>query len=79
MSTTSRNPTPYAGTRNDVTRYEIWRLPAVEGEESFGSVALVADIDAKSDLTQQMGDQISDWRDALSDDDRHPWPRRPNR
>ena len=70
------NPTPPAGTRNGVTRYEVWRLPAVEGEPGFVSVALVADIDAKGDLMQQMDEHISDWRDNLSDDSRHPWQRR---
>lgn len=70
------NPTPPAGTRQGVTRYEVWRLPAVEGEPGFVSVALVADIDAKGDLMQQMDDHINEWRDALSDDDRHPWRRR---
>lgn len=67
------NPTPPVGTRNGVTRYEVWRLPAVEGEPGFVSVALVADIDAKGDLMQQMDERIGEWRDTLSDDGRHPW------
>ncbi len=67
------NPTPPAGTRNGVTRYEVWRLPAVEGEPGFVSVALVADIDAKGDLMQQMDEQIREWRDNLSDDSRCHW------
>lgn len=66
------NPTPPAGTRQGVTRYEVWRLPAVEGEPGFVSVALVADIDAKGDLMQQMDEHINQWRDGLSDDDRYP-------
>jgi hypothetical protein len=70
------NPTPPAGTKNGVTRYEVWRLPAVEREPGFVSVALVADIDAKGDLMDQMDEHISKWRDNLSDDDRHPWRRR---
>ncbi len=70
------NPTPPAGTRQGVTRYEVWRLPAVEGEPGFVSVALVADIDAKGDLMQQMDDYIDEWRDALLDDDRPFWRRR---
>jgi hypothetical protein len=73
------NPTPPAGTRNGVTRYEVWRLPAVEGEPGFVSVALVADIDAKGDLMDQMDEHISEWRDKLSDDDRHSWRRRRRR
>ncbi|WP_068074356.1 endodeoxyribonuclease RusA [Novosphingobium lentum] len=72
-------PTPPAGTRNGVTRYEVWRLPAVEGEPGFVSVALVADIDAKGDLMRQMDDQISEWRDNLSNDGRPSWRRRRRR
>lgn len=70
------NPTPPAGTRNGVTRYEVWRLPAVEDEPGFVSVALVADIDAKGDLMDQMDEHISEWRDNLADDGRSPWRRR---
>lgn len=70
------NPTPPAGTRNGVTRYEVWRLPAVKDEPGFVSVALVADIDAKGDLMDQMDEHISAWRDKLSDDSRLPWQRR---
>lgn len=70
------NPTPPAGTRNGVTRYEVWRLPAVEGEPGFVSVALVADIDAKGDLMDQIDEHISEWRDNLSDDGRPSWRRR---
>jgi hypothetical protein len=73
------NPTPPAGTRQGVTRYEVWRLPAVEDEPGFVSVALVADIDAKGDLMQQMDDHIDKWRDKLSDDGRHPRRRRRRR
>lgn len=70
------NPTPPAGTRNGVTRYEVWRLPAVEDEPGFVSVALVADIDAKGDLMDQVDEHISEWRDKLSDDGRPSWRRR---
>lgn len=70
------NPTPPAGTRNGVTRYEVWRLPAVEDEPGFVSVALVADIDAKGDLMDQMDRHITEWRDNLSDAGRPPWGRR---
>ena len=70
------NPLPPAGTRNGVTRYEVWRLPAVDNEPGFVSVALVADIDAKGDLMAQMDEQIREWRKNLSEDDRHPWRRR---
>lgn len=70
------NPTPPVGTRNGVTRYEAWRLPAVEGEPGFVSVALVADIDAKGDLMDQMDEHISRWSDEVSDERRHSWRRR---
>ncbi len=70
------NPTPPAGTRNGVTRYEAWRLPAVEGEPGFVSVALVADIDAKGDLMDQMDEHISRRSDEVSDERRHSWRRR---
>jgi hypothetical protein len=69
------NPTPPAGTKNGVTRYEVWRLPAVEDEPGFVSVALVADIDAKGDLMEQMDDHIGEWEKNLSDDRHHPWRR----
>lgn len=70
------NPTPPVGTRNGVTRYEVWRLPAVEDEPGFVSVALVADIDAKGDLMDQMDEHIREWREKLSDDGRPSWRRR---
>jgi len=69
------NPTPPRGTREGITRYEVWRLPAVEGEPGLVSVALVADCDAKGDLMEQIDDHISDWQDTLSEGDRHPWQR----
>jgi hypothetical protein len=70
------NPTPPVGTRNGVTRYEAWRLPAVDGEAGFASVALVADIDAKGDLMDRMDEHISKWSDQLSVDSRRSWRRR---
>jgi len=70
------NPTPPVGTRNGVTRYEAWRLPAAENEPGFVSVALVADIDAKGDLMDQMDEHISKWSDEVPGDSRHPWRRR---
>jgi hypothetical protein len=69
------NPTPPAGTRNGVTRYEVWRLPAVE-EPGFVSVALVADTDPKPDLMGQVERYIRDWQESLTDDRRPPWRRR---
>jgi hypothetical protein len=69
------NPTPPAGTKNGVTRYEVWRLPAAEDEPGFVSVALVADIDAKGDLMEQMDEHIGEWEKNLSDDRHPPWRR----
>ncbi|TPL35751.1 hypothetical protein FJ947_13235 [Mesorhizobium sp. B2-4-8] len=70
------NPTPPAGTKNGVTRYEVWRLPAVENEPGFVSAALVADMDAKPDLVGQMDECIRDWQEKLRGDRRYPWRRR---
>lgn len=73
------NPTPPAGTRNGVTRYEVWRLPAVEDQPGFVSVALVADMDATGDIMEQVDESIDEWRDTLQNDDRRPWRRRRRR
>lgn len=67
--------TPPAGTKSGVTRYEVWRLPAVEDEPGFVSVALVADVDAKGGLMRQMDEQINEWRVNLSDNRGHTWRR----
>ncbi|MDB6147822.1 MAG: endodeoxyribonuclease RusA [Spartobacteria bacterium] len=66
------NPTPPAGTRNGVTRYEVWRLPAVPDEPGFVSVALVADMDAKPDLMGQMDQLIRGWQKNLTGDSDRP-------
>lgn len=52
------NPTPPAGTKSGVTRYEAWRLPAVANEPGFVSVALIADVDAKGDLMDEVDERI---------------------
>lgn len=70
------NPTPPAGTKYGVTRYEVWRLPAVENEPGFVSVALVADMDAKPDLMGHMDECIRDWQENLHGDRRYPLRRR---
>lgn len=44
------NPTPPVSTKWGVTRYEVWRLPPIENEPGFVSVAIVADVDATGDL-----------------------------
>lgn len=44
------NPTPPVSTKWGVTRYEVWRLPPIEDEPGFVSVAIVADVDATGDL-----------------------------
>ena len=65
------NPTPPTGTKWGVSRYEAWRLPAVAGEPGFVSVALVADMDAKGDLMDQVDKNIMRWSDERSGDRRH--------
>ncbi len=55
------NPTPPPGTRSGVTRYEAWRLPAVPGETGFVSVALIADVDARGDLMDEVDERIKKW------------------
>jgi hypothetical protein len=69
------NPTPPPGTKSGVTRYEAWRLPAVEDAPGFVSVALVADVDGKGDLMDQVDNYIRKWIDERSGDSRHPWRR----
>ncbi len=72
-------PTPSAGTpagtKNGVTRYEVWRLPALKNEAGFVSVALTADMDAKPDLMGQMDECIRDWQERLTNDRRPSWRR----
>ena len=58
------NPTPPAGTRNGVTRYEVWRLPSVVDEPGFVNVALVADMDATGDIMEQVDERIDKWLSA---------------
>jgi hypothetical protein len=70
------NPTPPAGTRSGVTRYEIWRLPAVEDEPGFVSVALVADMDGKGDIMRQIDKSIAEWRNMIDQDKSKHWRRR---
>lgn len=55
------NPTPPPGTKSGVTRYEAWRLPAVADEPGFVSVALIADVDAKGDLMDEVDERIKKW------------------
>ncbi|MEZ5522678.1 MAG: hypothetical protein R3F08_14540 [Dokdonella sp.] len=69
------NPTPPAGTKNGVTRYEVWRLPAAEDESGFVSVALVADLDGAGDLMEQVDESIDQWRETLDVEDRASWRR----
>jgi hypothetical protein len=57
------NPTPPAGTKSGVTRYEAWRLPPVAGEPGFVSVALTGDLDGRSDLMSRMDASIKRWSD----------------
>ncbi len=59
------NPTPPKGTRDGVTRYEVWRLPPVEGEPGFVSTALVADLDGAPNNIDLADRQIERWRGRL--------------
>ena len=65
------NPTPPPGTRSGVTRYEAWRLPAATGQPGFVSVALVADMDAKGSLMDQVDQNVREWIDRRSQDRCH--------
>jgi len=59
-------PMPPAGTKAGVTRYEVWRLPAVDGEPGFVSVALTADVDAAGDTIEMLDRKIGDWSASLA-------------
>lgn len=61
----SWGPMPPPGTKAGVTRYEVWRLPAVDGEPGFVSVALVADVDATGDLMGVADRKIDEWSATL--------------
>jgi hypothetical protein len=65
------NPTLPLGTKWGVTRYEAWRLPAIADEPGFISVALVADMDAKGDLMDQVDENVRKWSDERSGNSRH--------
>ena len=57
------NPTPPAGTKWGVTRYEAWRLPAAPGGDGFVSVALLADMDVRGDTMQRIDERARKWAD----------------
>ncbi len=65
------DPTPPLGTKRGVTRYEAWRLPPVAGEAGFVSVALVADMDARGDLIEQIDRCNRDWAEQTRATSRH--------
>lgn len=67
------NPTPPPGTRSGVTRYEAWRLPSVAGEQGFVSVALVADMDVRGDLIDQIDRRNQLWAEEQTGADRRSW------
>lgn len=46
------------GTRAGVTRYEVWRLPPVEGQPGFLSVALIDDSDGRGSLMEQIRTKV---------------------
>ena len=61
------SPLPPKGTRSGVTRYEVWRLPpSSESGPGFVSAALVADMDARGGLMEQMDDLVEEWSTMLS-------------
>lgn len=60
------SPTPPPGTKQGVTRYEAWRLPPIDGEDGFVSVALVADMDARGDTFDCIDEWARKWADAQS-------------
>lgn len=62
----SWRPMPPAGTKAGVTRYEVWRLPAVDGEPGFVTAALVADIDVAGDMMAIADRKIAEWSETLA-------------
>jgi hypothetical protein len=63
------NPTPPKGTRDGVTRYEVWRLtPASDGSKGFVSVALVADDGFRGSVFRQIDEQVGRWETELEND-----------
>jgi hypothetical protein len=52
------NPTPPV---RGVTRYDVWRLPAVAGQPGFVSVALVADMDGAGGMMEQVDRNVDLW------------------
>jgi hypothetical protein len=62
------NPTPPKGTRDGVTRYEVWRLPPTpSGSKGFLIVALVADDGQQRTVLRQIDDQVDRWIDDQVD------------
>jgi hypothetical protein len=69
--------TPPKGTRSGVTRYEAWRLPpASDGAPGFVSVALIADIDVRRGLAEQLDKVIDKWSDNMEPEPNSLWSRR---
>jgi Holliday junction resolvase RusA-like endonuclease len=62
---------PPLGTKRGVTRYEVWRLPPVADEAGFVSVALVADMEARGDLIEQIDRCNRDWAEQTRVASRH--------
>lgn len=62
LESLKKYPMPPSGTKNGVTRYEVWRLPAIENEPGFVSIALVADMDAKEDMMKEVDEIILSWK-----------------
>ena len=62
------NPTPPKGTRDSLTRYEVWRLPpASDGSKGFVSVALIADDGLNRSVFQRIDDHVRQWETELEE------------
>lgn len=59
-----------ASTKSGVTRYEVWRLPAVVGQPGILSVALTADIDGRGDLIDRIQRHV---KEATNREERSRW------
>lgn len=63
-------PRLLASTKSGVTRYEVWRLPAVVGQPGILSVALTADIDGRGDLIDRIQRHV---KEATNREERSRW------
>ena len=59
-----------ASTKSGVTRYEVWRLPAVVGQPGILSVALTADTDGRGDLIDRIQKHV---KETVSREEKRRW------